>query len=497
MTLPVVVLIVLGLLVLVGIGLTLRDLLGARVYPVSLVPAPVPLSPCELPPTSGPPGATRDLTPADNRGDVRLVSAELPPRTTITLTGRLRIETDNELVIRGTIDLSHRFGGAPGAPWGLDLISRNGTVTIAAGARILGGEAPSGADSDRSGGFIRAQGGAGDSGSAIRLIGQAVVIEGEIVGDGGGDGGFAKAEATGAFGYVGSAGAAGGGGGHGGSVSICALEGIQLAPAARITAGAGGLGARGNAIAQNSNRAQAIGGRGGDAGAVRFAGFGDVSVPVIVLQGPAGQLPRVEAGRASAADTTRARGGSGSLGRGGGRGIANGNDGGDGASVVFENAFVRSQVPIGRIAQIFTASDGQRGAGTVTIGGDGDDGTVFSGAGGGDADGFAGYGGLPGAAPLIPVETPTGIVPLTGAPGRPGSGGDAFAVRCGAGGNPGRLGGSFGVVGGDSGIATARGGDNGAGTPPAPGGAPVVSTVAIGTATAGGAASQVRQPGAP
>ena len=414
-------------------------------------PPPAPASaPSPTPVTCSVSGMTASSTP-DPRwpnvasGTVSGPSLTLNPTRTIRAASDLTIVTQNDLIIKGRIELPAR------APVGtnLVLVSLHGKILIDSGAYIGGGSP------------VRGNGG------TIMLSGQTVEILGTVEGNGGGSGLNVNGDS-----------ARGANGDIGGDVHVCAEDGIVVgalnAPAGALALVRGGNGGRGgNGIATGSNDTTGIGGTGGKGGDVIFEvrpGAASAQVVVDVFADPQGGGGGL--GGQAAADSRD--------GRNGGSAVARGGIGGAGGTVRFTTALVRNVGPNIR------GGDGGNGGPASAEGGDGDNAWALAGSPGGAARATGGSGGPPGPAPVIPL---LGGDPQAGSPGSPGHGASAAALA-GSGGSAG----THWYKGGSTGMGTATGGPNGNGAAP-----PVVPPFGPVAATGpgGGTTTNVTAPGMP
>ncbi len=442
-------------------------------------------------------------------------SGSVPAGAIVNLLEDLTIVVENDLIIEGAIvSQPHTSRGAqllrillgqlpsqtpvakllsqilnPG-PLNVTLVSLKGKVQIAPSGHIDLGFTPKGDNDFQQSLSARAVGGDADDGGYIKIQGVNVDIQGNVRGQGSGDGGNATADAAGAsglpakllklFGIGGDAEATGGNGGAGGDVLLCADESIHISGV--VGAGYGGLGGVARAIADVGGPATAIAGQGKNGGNVQITGTGPASVQVFAK---GGSMQGGDCDDYPNLLSAEAVGGSGF--EAGGRAKAEGSLGGSGGTVLFSNAVV---IELGSCQ----AGDGAAGGDASATGGNGTGirmlnwGSAVQGDGynGGPATATGGSSGAAGPLPLIPVP-PIGTT-QKGKAGYGNQGGDASAVGgAGSDGLPLRLGGS-------SGRATAQGGSNGAGVSPGP---PALGILTPPTASTGAPAVSVSQLGKP
>lgn len=373
----------------------------------------------------------------------------------LRLTSSLTIVAERDLTVSANIDVPVQIQVAQ---VDVTLVSRQGNVFVAAGAKIGGGRAgPGDLDVAQQGGpRLLARGGAGRNGGFIRIVAPrgSIDIHGEIVGTSGGDGGEARARGVLAVLSNGDAvSVAGGCGGFGGDVVLCAADVIHVA--GRIDGSDGGEGGRARANAGPGVDADAVGGDGGRAGDIVFRD----NCQVYIDQGAAvrgGTAPYDN--RGGLAEALAGNGDARVRGRGGDA-RAVGGKGGDGGTITFANCVVRNN---GRVR----SADGGVGGGfngPPAVRAEGGNGLTANprGFAGGSASAVGGMGGRAGAQPVfrIPTDVP-GQRSGRGIKGEEAPGGDARA-RGGDGGN-GQAPGS----GAKSGEARARGGAKGGGAAP-------------------------------
>lgn len=338
----------------------------------------------------------------------------------------------------------------------ITLVSLQGTVTVAAGVLIGGGVAAAGIS-----GSGRCPGGDGVQGGNIKILGINIDIQGILKGNEGGAGGSYTLTGGSEKPLV------AGNGGKGGSISLCALETIRLNEA---IAGLGGCG--GNGVATQDVEVILSGAEGGPGGDILVYGSdpGGASVQVEIGLAIGGQ-GRVGGLVNATAQTYGSRSGADA--------VAGGGSGGDGGTVLFQQAEVLYW-------GIVSAGDGGPGGRAFAHAGDGANQNrpwTWSAKSGGDATAEGGSGGSAGSVPQIPTQAL--LVP--GSAGSAGSGGKALAAS-GAGGDGSSNGGS-------SGLASAYGGANGNGALPGPP-RPVQDPPNPPTGPMGGVRSRAQQDGA-
>jgi hypothetical protein len=386
---------------------------------------------------------------------------------TATLTRSLTVIADGDLIVAGKIEVPPLPPGA--SPVDINLISNNGKVVIAAGARVDAGLGAFGLTSLVRGLYARAVSTAGGNGGLIRIKGVNIEIAGIVSGATGGRGGVAQAIGASFWVFGGFAAAVAGEGGFGGDVILCAVDSIAIS--GQALSGFGGDGALGLGQSSNGSDAYGQGGQGNDAGNLTLTGLGGTPCQVFFIGSG-----RVVGSPGGNGGNGRATGRPAPSGFSGGNATAVGGHGGKGGTVFFNNVVVvppptgSAKASIGGNGGAAQANAGAGGRGGIT--------PLVQPGSGGDAWANGGDGGESGKTPSIPQSTGATVL---GTPAAPipglvtGSGGNASATG-GAAGAPGIL--SAAASGGTS---HAQGGANGAGlaatpvTSPPVGPAPVLA----------------------
>jgi hypothetical protein len=442
---------------------------------------------------------------ADNTmtgGTLLASSFEVPVNVNVTLDKDLVVMTTGNITIAGAILNGPRILGARSI--NILLVSLQGDIMVWEDGVVGSGAAADGATRTDKGLLAYAKGGPGQHGGWIKMVAalESIAITGTVLGNAGGNGGDAIADATLAANpgiapwlaipWLASASAYGGDAGEGGDVFLCAREIIRLltppppppaAPGGGVAAPVGGRvfggpGGRGGATMAAAENAPAFARSGSQKGQgtggfvyVDFAAPGGGPVPVSIdrlasIKGGNGAQP----GPANAQASSQAA-----------PALAEGGAGGPGGEVVFGRAVVTN---LGTIE----SGNGGRGGAANAVGGDGIAGVAAANGGhGGDATARGGPGAPPGRPPAYLDGTANPWRMTLGSVGSQGPGGPADATG-GRGGNAGPA----GQLGGNSGTGTAIGG-----TGLVPGLVATTQTFNPATNAAGEAGTTAQQPGNP
>lgn len=419
----------------------------------------------QFPPIPAGPPFTADNTITG--GTFLASSFEVPVPVNVTLDKDLIVVTTGDITVGGAILNGARNPGAPSI--NILLVSLQGNINVWSSAAIGSGSAADGISRTNRGLFAYAKAGPGQHGGWTKLVAAlgSISITGVVIGNGGGSGGDAVADATLAvnpgiapwllFPWFASASAYGGNAGEGGDIYLCAREsigiltppppppppgvGVAVAAGGRALGGSGGRGGSAKAASENSLAYARSGSEkgSGTGGTVYldFAGPGAGPVPVSVdagarVKGGNGEQPL----NAVAQATSQAA-----------PALAEGGAGGPGGEVLFGSAVVFN---FGMIE----SGNGSTGGAASAQGGDGSAGVgSANGGNGGNATGRGGPGAPSAKWPTYLDGTLNPWQMVRGTLGAQGIGGSADATG-GRGGNAGPT----GQLGGDSGKGTATGG---------------------------------------